>query len=78
MKRMIYMIQKSLKENFCRPSDFFDIDWDVVKKSIEIMPFKAILALIILVLVGVLLMVQYYITLPFRLLNEIAQYWCEY
>lgn len=78
MKRMIYMIQTFFKEEFCRPSDFFDINWDVAKKSIEIMPFKAILALIICVLIGVLLMVQYYLTLPFRLLNEIAQYWCEY
>lgn len=78
MKRMIYMIQKFFKDEFCTPPDFFDINWDIVKKSIEIMPFKAILALIICVLVGILLVVQYYLTLPFRLLNEIAQYWCEY
>ena len=78
MKRMIYMILNFFEDEFCTPSDFFDINWETVKNSIELMPFKAILALVIVVLVGILLMVQYYLTLPFRLLNEIAQYWCEY
>lgn len=78
MKRMFNELKYFFKEDFCTPSDFFDINWETVKKNIEIMPFKAILALIICILVGILLMVQYYITLPFRLLNEIAQFWCEY
>lgn len=78
MKRMLNELKYFFKEEFCTPSDFFDINWDVVKKSIETIPFKAIIALIICVLVGIFLMVQYYITLPFRLLNEIAQIWREY
>lgn len=77
MKRVIDDLKYFFRKEFCTPLDFFWIDWKTVKKNMKTMPVKVIFALIILIPVSILLMAQYYTTLPFRLLNEIAQSWCE-
>ena len=75
MKSLYRNIKNFFKEDFCYPSDFINIDWKIVKINLkESFLFGAII-LILYILIGLFLMLQYYITLPFRLLNEIGEWW---
>ena len=66
------------RQEFCKPCDFIYVDKKTVKQELKKNPLKVILAIIVLTLLGGLCMILYYLTLPFRLINELLQLWCEY
>lgn len=65
------------RQEFCKPKDFLYVDLKHIKQGLKNNPWKVFVGFPILVILGIVLMILYYLTLPFRLLNEIAQSWCE-
>lgn len=74
------------KENeFCYPSDFYwylkSLDKEKIKEECEINKIKTILILTIAILLGMCIipticMIIYYMTYPFKLLNNYCEDWC--
>lgn len=71
----LIQLKRFFKEDFCYPYNFIDIDWKVVKRNFHENFFFALFTFIGYLFFGTFLMLQYYITLPFRLLSEIAEWW---
>lgn len=66
------------RQEFCKPCDFIYFNKKTIKQELKKNPFRVIFAIIILMLLGSLFMILYYLTLPLRLINELLQLWCEY
>ena len=78
MLTIINKLEWFFRQEFCKPCDFIYIDKKTVKQELKKNPLKIILSIIFLLLLGGTFMILYYITLPFRLINELLQIWCEY
>ena len=75
---IINKLERFFKQEFCKPCDFLYVNRKTVKQELKKNPLKIILAIIAFMLLGGLCMILYYLTLPFRLTNELLQLWCEY
>lgn len=75
---IINKLERFFEQEFCKPCDFLYIDRKTVKQELKKNPLKIILAIIAFMLLGGSCMILYYLTLPFRLINELLQLWCEY
>lgn len=75
MKRWLRNLKDFFEHDFCYPSDFININWKIVKINLKESFLFGAVVLILYILIALFLMLQYYITLPFRILNETAEWW---
>lgn len=78
MKTLINKLGWFFRQEFCTPYDFLHFDKKDVIQRLKKNPLKTIFIFVSLILLGSLCMVLYYLTLPFRLVNELLQLWCGY
>ena len=78
MTRIINKLEYFFRQDFCKPCDFFVFDKQTIKKELKKNPLKLIPAFIILIILNSLFMILYYLTLPFRVINELVELYCEW
>lgn len=71
-----------MDNEFCKPSDFYYLNKQVLKQMMEQpgvkFKFKLVFFLVLWFIITTLLMVGYYITYPFKWINEKCEKWCYY
>lgn len=75
IKWIFRKLRRFFKEDFCYPYNFIDVDWKLVKKNFQESFFFALITFTGYLFFSIFYMLLYYITLPVRILNEIAQWW---